>query len=632
MRYMRRARLASLIMACVLLLSSAITVSAQEPVDGQGEAPADFAGAWPVEVVEEPTVDGPDFVPLDVALDGQGFVKGAGEVAAPATAQSAALPIADGATPLDWGAMFPESAQDDDDTDVGSAAIDIVGGTVASRGEYPWQILLLHNGGFTCGGSLIHPRWVLTAAHCVTRPSSYYLPPGEFSVVAGEHNRSVGEGVEQTRDVIQIVVHPGYNPAENDNDIALLELDSPVVVGTTASVIALASSPADDAILEPGDTSTVTGWGDTSEDGDASATLREVAVPLITNSSCASQYAGIFDITANMACAGLPQGTKDACQGDSGGPLVVPTGSGTWKLAGVVSFGLGCAQPNRPGVYARVTQLRAWILQQVAAAGASGALVNPGFDSGSSSGWFQYSKLGYNNILNANLPITPQSPTYLAWLGGGDGESASIYQPIAFGHRAREVTYYYFVDSAESTCGVDVARAGLAIATPGSTGAVLSIVRSTSIPLCDSNETSGWRKGVISLNGLQGYSRLYVFFDLATSNENRSSLFVDTVARSDNAIPPLLLHSFTPSAGMMGALVTVNGNGFLNASQVLFGSKAAFYQVVNDTQIRARAPFNVASSKVQVTTAFASATSASNFGAQPTTGLTSRALVPVLRR
>uniref|UniRef100_A0A3Q1EUP0 trypsin n=1 Tax=Acanthochromis polyacanthus TaxID=80966 RepID=A0A3Q1EUP0_9TELE len=85
--------------------------------------------------------------------------------------------------------------------------------------------------------------------------------------------------------------------------------------------------------------------------------LQEVNVPIVTNSDCSNSYGGITD---NMICAGLTEGGKDSCQGDSGGPLVSKNDS-IWVLAGVVSFGNGCAEPNFPGVYARVSQYQSWI-------------------------------------------------------------------------------------------------------------------------------------------------------------------------------------------------------------------------------------------------------------------------------
>jgi hypothetical protein len=108
---------------------------------------------------------------------------------------------------------------------------------------------------------------------------------------------------------------------------------------------------------------TVTGWGATSNGGELSDELRQVSLPIVSNDDCNVPYQG--EITDNMLCAGLPQGGEDACQGDSGGPLVVPVSSGTYKQAGVVSFGKQCALPDIPGVYTRVSRYIDWIASKM---------------------------------------------------------------------------------------------------------------------------------------------------------------------------------------------------------------------------------------------------------------------------
>lgn len=242
----------------------------------------------------------------------------------------------------------------------------IIGGVLASNGEIPWQVALvggtavdLYIGQF-CGGSLIHPSWVLTAAHCVTTGVTPDAP-STVDVVAGINNLSTGVGY-QRRDVTQIIVHSSWDPDTFDNDIALLHLSSPVTLGGSGAgataVIPLV--PASIGSMA-GTNSLVSGWGNTSTSGSAyPEDLYKVVVPIVDNSICndASHYNG--QITNNMLCAGFDAGGYDSCQGDSGGPMAV-VNSGQFQLAGVVSWGTGCAQPYRPGVYARVSQYTSWI-------------------------------------------------------------------------------------------------------------------------------------------------------------------------------------------------------------------------------------------------------------------------------
>jgi secreted trypsin-like serine protease len=247
----------------------------------------------------------------------------------------------------------------------------IVGGTIASPGEYPWMAALVSASisnpysGQYCGASLIAPRWVLTAAHCVYK-SGKVISPSSLDVVVGINNLSDGptSGTSGQRlDVVQVIPYPGYNFATDDGDVALLKLATPAQLNATVKTIQLVTSN-QDALFAPGVSATVTGWGSTSYPGVSYPNeLREVTVPIVSNTTCNQSYGGA--ITANMLCAGLSEGGEDSCYGDSGGPLIVPDGSTGWLQAGVVNWGYGCALSSYYGVYARVSQFEAWIRSQV---------------------------------------------------------------------------------------------------------------------------------------------------------------------------------------------------------------------------------------------------------------------------
>ncbi|MCU0831617.1 MAG: serine protease [Rhizobiaceae bacterium] len=226
----------------------------------------------------------------------------------------------------------------------------IVGGTPAPNGAYPYQVAVeirTSQGASLCGGSVINNFTILTAAHCMRAGATYRVLVGTNSLNTG--GRIIG--------VRQVRVHPGYNrPTAFNNDVALLRLASP------AGVVPIRLANAQQvAVLErAGRNAVITGWGATFEGGGATPTLRQAAVPLMSLATCRNLYANRYNITNLMICAGRIQGGVDTCQGDSGGPMVV-TEAGVRYQIGITSFGLGCARPRAPGVYARVSQLLPWI-------------------------------------------------------------------------------------------------------------------------------------------------------------------------------------------------------------------------------------------------------------------------------
>ena len=219
----------------------------------------------------------------------------------------------------------------------------IVGGNESTPGAWPWMgVLRIRNSSPLyiskfCGAALIHPKWAITASHCVEN-----LYAGEIEIVMGIFDLKNDSG--QNIRISKIIMHPDYDNYTYDSDIALLELSS-LAQYEPIQLISENNS------LE-GLTGTITGWGKISEFSASSDVLREVSIPIVSNQTCQAVY--LYDnITDNMLCAGCIEGGKDACQGDSGGPLMVKENN-IWKLAGIISWGEGCALPGFFGVYTRV--------------------------------------------------------------------------------------------------------------------------------------------------------------------------------------------------------------------------------------------------------------------------------------
>ena len=234
----------------------------------------------------------------------------------------------------------------------------IVGGKLAPAGSYPWQVSLgvswiasAYQAHF-CGGSIYNETWIITAAHCLVDTA-----PKDIVVTAGTQVLGVSGSRHNVR---RVIVKANYSPATHDNDIALIELVEPLVLGSSAQRVQLLTPQEEAQLLQKDARLVAVGWGATEQGGQKVRDLRFVDVPLVERATCNRPLAYDGQVTANMICAGETSGGKDSCQGDSGGPLTVATSTAP-RLAGVVSWGEGCAKPNRVGIYARVANYGSWV-------------------------------------------------------------------------------------------------------------------------------------------------------------------------------------------------------------------------------------------------------------------------------
>ncbi|XP_078659980.1 trypsin-1-like [Branchiostoma floridae x Branchiostoma belcheri] len=249
----------------------------------------------------------------------------------------------------------------------------IVGGHEVVPGSQPWAVSFQHPlyplPNFNlCGGSLIAPNLVLTAANCF-RPLS--KPQTGWVAILGEHNLYENEGREQTITVQDIIVHEDFAYDRVTNDIALIRLSRPANMNDWVSPICL---PEGGEKVEHNTICTAVGWGYTKplafeefQTGDLqSPILQEILLPVVSNLKCNTKLPD-YDIQPEQMCAGYEEGGIDTCVGDSGGPLACKDGVGRMTIQGITSFGDKgtCAQTAKPSVYSRVSAFVSWIREHV---------------------------------------------------------------------------------------------------------------------------------------------------------------------------------------------------------------------------------------------------------------------------
>ncbi|UUU30681.1 serine protease [Streptomyces sp. CA-210063] len=228
-----------------------------------------------------------------------------------------------------------------------AAPAPVVGGTRAAQGEFPFMVRL----SMGCGGALYTQQIVLTAAHCVGATGNNT----SYTATAGVVDLQNTSGRVQVRST-KVYRAPGYNG--DGKDWALIKLATPINLPTLKIATTTAYNTG---------TFTVAGWGAATEGGSQQRYMLKATVPFVSDATCRSYsgYSGL--IAGEEICAGLAAGGVDTCQGDSGGPMFRRDNANEWVQVGIVSWGIGCARPNAPGVYTEVSTFAS----QIAAAAAT---------------------------------------------------------------------------------------------------------------------------------------------------------------------------------------------------------------------------------------------------------------------
>jgi len=335
----------------------------------------------------------------------------------------------------------------------------IVNGDPIGISQAPWQVALVrssvadnYNAQF-CGGSLVSATHVVTAAHCVPG-----LAPSGVEILAGVDN--LNESTTRIA-VSGITSHPSYDAATTENDIAVITLQTPVTLdGTLRRAIALPPPAPAGGTTWPvtGESVWVSGWGALASGGSYPTQLQGVTVGVLadpSSSACGSYpdpAGGTFQ-PATMLCAGAVSPNRDSCQGDSGGPAAIER-SGTWTLAGVVSWGYGCANPSYPGIYSRVTTYREWVLAQT-----------------------------------SGISTPPAEPTTVSASAGHTSAAVSWVAPASNGGAA-VTSYTAIISPGGATCATAATSCTVSGLTPGTSYQATVVARNTAGPSFSSTAAS----------------------------------------------------------------------------------------------------------------------------------------------
>uniref|UniRef100_A0A182LWW8 Peptidase S1 domain-containing protein n=1 Tax=Anopheles culicifacies TaxID=139723 RepID=A0A182LWW8_9DIPT len=248
----------------------------------------------------------------------------------------------------------------------------VVGGVPAALNGWPWMALVGYDQSFgdvdfLCGGSLITDRHVLTAAHCIL--------PSLSLVRLGEHDTAIKtESPHVDIPVYKYISHPSYDTFDGHSDLAILYLTETVQFNAQIKPICLPTAEPVRSTDFTGYNPFIAGWGRTKETGHEAQVLQELQIPILENDECSQLYKKIRKLVTKkqfndaVLCAGFLEGGKDSCQGDSGGPLMLPyrvSNKYHYFQIGIVSYGVGCARAELPGVYTRVASFVDWIVEQI---------------------------------------------------------------------------------------------------------------------------------------------------------------------------------------------------------------------------------------------------------------------------